>query len=83
MDLATWRKKHPGKLAELARAVGVRWQTLREIEIGKRTPFPKTAVAIEAATGGAVTAAELLGLGPASRRVLRRVRSRRKRPVAA
>lgn len=70
MDLARWRKKHPGGLAALARKVGVRWQTLRQIELRIHTPHPSTATAIERATRGEVTAAELLGLGAASRRVI-------------
>lgn len=62
MDLATWLKQQGrGAKGRLARAADVRWQTIHEIARGV-TPRPETAKAIEVATGGAVTAAELLGL---------------------
>lgn len=44
----------------LADATGLRWATIHDIAEGRSTPKPETAKKIEAATGGDVTAAELL-----------------------
>lgn len=66
MDLGTWLKAEPGrsKLA-LARAAGVRWKTIHKTAQGRR-PRVETALAIERATDGEVTVAELLQLPQSS-----------------
>lgn len=46
----------------IADRTGLRWATIHDIARGTQRPQPDTALAIEAATGGAVTAVELLGL---------------------
>ena len=51
-----------GGRAQVAKATGLRWQSVNDIARGVVTPRASTAKAIEAATGGAVSAASLLGL---------------------
>jgi len=65
MTLADYLAQPGRSKAALARAVGVRWQTLHEIAEGRTTPRPATALAIEQATDGEVSAAALLGLNGA------------------
>lgn len=55
---------------DLAKKTGLRWATIHDIARGAAQPKPDTARAIEEATGGAVTAIELLGLAPAPQPVL-------------
>lgn len=50
---------------DLAKKTGLRWATIHDIARGAAQPKPDTAKAIEDATGGEVTAIELLGLAPA------------------
>lgn len=63
MKLAKYIEAH-GTAAkrDLARKTGLRWATIHDIAAGKATPRAETAKKIEAATGGVVTAAELLGI---------------------
>jgi DNA-binding transcriptional regulator YdaS (Cro superfamily) len=52
----------PGSKADFAREIGVTWPFLWMLYKGKRRPKPETALKIQAATGGRVTAAGLLGI---------------------
>ena len=65
MTLAEYVAQH-GKGAKrvLHEQTGLRWQTIHEIALGRTIPQLETAKKIEEATGGAVTALELLGLVP-------------------
>lgn len=60
--LNRWLASREGGRTQLARAAGVRWQTVDDISRGKHVPRASTAIAISRATGGEVTAAELLGI---------------------
>ena len=51
-----------GAKARLAESTGLAYSTIHWIETGRTRPKVATAQRIEQATGGAVTAAELLGL---------------------
>ncbi len=55
-----------GALAEIARRVGASHAQVSRVAQGKSRPSPELARKIEAATGGAVTAAALLGVDPAA-----------------
>ena len=63
MTLGEYIEQH-GSAAKRAIAVaaGIRWATVHDIARGVSVPRAGTARRIEQATGGAVTAAELLGL---------------------
>lgn len=62
MRLREWLQgQGKGATARLARVVGTRWATIHDIA-GGHVPKAPLAKRIEAATDGAVTAAELLGL---------------------
>ena len=64
MTLAEYIAAHGGPAAKraLAEQAGLRWATVHDAVRGARGPSVSTARAIEAATGGAVSAASLLGL---------------------
>lgn len=70
--LARWLNSHGGPAAkrELQRLVAektgrkIRWATIHDIARGAVIPKPDTARRIETASDGAITAAELLGIGP-------------------
>jgi len=67
MDLSEYVAKHGTAVKKkIARKARLRWQTVHDIAEGNSTPRPETAKRIEKATGGAVTALELLGLAPAA-----------------
>jgi hypothetical protein len=51
-----------GSRQRLATATGLRYATILDIANGKNVPRASTAKTIEAATAGAVSAAELLGV---------------------
>jgi DNA-binding transcriptional regulator YdaS (Cro superfamily) len=61
--LQPWCDRKGGRL-QLARDAGVTWQTINEIAQGRRRPRADLALRISRATGGAVSAAELMGLDP-------------------
>lgn len=66
MQLRAWLEcQGKGATAALARAAGTRWATIHDIAKG-HIPKADLAKRIEDATGGAVTAAELLGLTSAT-----------------
>lgn len=66
MTLDEYIQEHgPGTKRRIAEAASLRWATVHDIARGATTPRPATAKAIEKATGGAVSAAELLGLSAA------------------
>ena len=60
MNLKHYRKKSGFHLREMAELLGVNQNTYQAIEYGFRRCTPDLAARIESATGGAVTAAELL-----------------------
>jgi DNA-binding transcriptional regulator YdaS (Cro superfamily) len=62
--LTEWLVAHGGASAkrELATRAALTWSTVHDIARGKRVPSVSTARRIEAATGGSVSAASLLGL---------------------
>jgi DNA-binding transcriptional regulator YdaS (Cro superfamily) len=61
MRLATWAALRGwGALSWLSRESGVSYNTIHAIARGARRPIPQTATRIEKATGGAVSAHELL-----------------------
>lgn len=60
--MRTWRRSQSLTLEEVARQVGSSRGYISQIESGLRRPSPDLAERIEAATGGAVSAAGLLGL---------------------
>jgi len=61
MDFPTWLEAHgPGAKSIIHRRTGLRWGTIHSIAEGRTRPRPKTALAIERATDGVVTAEELL-----------------------
>lgn len=61
MQLAEWLRAEPGRTkSALARAVGVKWRAIHRIARGERSPSLTTALAIERATCGEVSAAELV-----------------------
>lgn len=60
MDLKQYRKEIGFHLREMAELLGVNPNTYQAIEYGFRRCTPDLAARIEAATHGAVTAAELL-----------------------
>lgn len=63
MRLREWLDREgPGAQARLERTAPIAHSTLSRIVNGLSTPKVETAKAIEAATGGEVTAAELLGI---------------------
>lgn len=62
MDLQAWLERAGNSRSSLARRSGISKTTLHRITRGETVPRAKTAKAIEEATGGEVTAAELLGL---------------------
>lgn len=62
MTLTEYLARTKGGRTAIARAAGIRWQTVDEIARGQVTPRVTTARAISAATEGAVSVAELLGL---------------------
>ncbi len=66
MELRTWRTHNKLTLQVLADALGTTKGYVSEIERGIRHPSPDLAKRIEAFTNGEVTAAELLGLDPAT-----------------
>ena len=79
----------PGGRAQLARAVGTDWQTIHDIIRGERMPRPALAQRISDATGGAVSAAAILGVAhpatveaPKRKRKTARPSSARKRSGA-
>lgn len=57
-----WVERTPHARTVLARGAGLRWQTVDDIIRGKHKPRVDTAKALSRATGGAVSAAEVLGL---------------------
>lgn len=59
--LDPWVSRKGGQM-ELARRAGVTWATIHEIATGRRVPRADLARRISAATDGAVSAAELMGL---------------------
>lgn len=66
MTLAEYVAKHgKGSKQALADATGLRWQTIHHLAEGVTTPRLKTAIKLQAATGGACTVPELLGVDPA------------------
>lgn len=65
MDLKTWLSRAENTKYGLAKASGLSWRTIHRIADKGTSPQAETAMAIERATGGEVTAAELLGLVPA------------------
>lgn len=60
--LRSWVEKTPKGRSVLAKAAGVRWQTVDDIVRGKHTPRAETARALSRATGGEVSAAAIMGL---------------------
>jgi len=64
MTLSEYLVKTGRTKQEIARATSLRWATVHAIAEGSAVPKPDTAKRIELATGGEVTAAELLGLAP-------------------
>lgn len=63
MNLTDYVAKHGTAVKkEIARKARLRWQTVHDIAEGNSTPRPETAKRIEEATGGVVTALELLGI---------------------
>lgn len=63
MKLSEWFKREgSGSKTRLQLETGLAYTTILRIEAGTTTPRAKTAKAIEEATGGVVTAAELLGV---------------------
>jgi hypothetical protein len=60
--LIQWLDATPGGRTRLARGAGIRWQTVDDIVRGKHVPRASTAKAMAAATGGAVSAAAILGV---------------------
>ncbi len=62
MDLREWRRTKRLSADDLASRVGVAASTLVSYENGTRRPRADVAQRIEAVTGGAVSAASLLGL---------------------
>lgn len=66
MTLSEYIERHGTRAKrELAEKTGKRWATIHDIARGASRPTIDTALAIEAATGGAVKASELLGLSAA------------------
>lgn len=65
MRLQEWLSVEGRTKAALAKAVGVRWRAIHRIATGERSPSLATALAIEKATGGEVTVAELVKSGTA------------------
>jgi len=64
-DLRSWLAAQPrGAKTRLARAADIAYSTLLAIEAGRARPLAATARRIEAATGGEVRAARILGLEP-------------------
>lgn len=64
MTLAEWvRQQGPGALTRLQKSTELAYTTIWKIARGQQTPRAETAKKIEAATDGAVTARELVGLG--------------------
>lgn len=63
MTLSQWLAvQGRGSKADLARRIGISWQAIHAIACGRSVPRVRTALAIEAVTGGVVTAADLLGV---------------------
>lgn len=61
MTLTEWiEKQGSGAKRALSESTGLRWATVHDIACGRSTPRPDTALKIEAATNGEVSAAELL-----------------------
>lgn len=61
--LARWvRNNGKGATARIARHAGLSWPSVADVVKGRATPRVETARLISAATGGAVTVAEILGL---------------------
>lgn len=67
MTLRDWRKSNGHTLKQLAERVDVSITQLAKIEKGKSNPSVAAAERIAAATDGAITAAELLGLSSSIR----------------
>lgn len=61
--LGKFTRDRRGALAEIARRVGASDAQVSRVAQGKSRPSPELARKIEAATGGEVTAASLLGVG--------------------
>lgn len=69
MDLDTWLQRQPyGRTAELAREIGVSRNTVDRIRARVHVPRLLLAIAIEDATGGAVTVRDLAGLAKRRKR---------------
>lgn len=67
MTLGEYVKKHgKGAKKALAKATGLRWQTVHEIAEGRTIPRIPTAMKIQEATSGEVTIFDMLGLDPAT-----------------
>lgn len=66
MKLREWRKTEGLTSKELGARCGVSEAAIRHYETGERRPRPEIARRIEAATGGAVSAAQLLGISGVS-----------------
>ncbi len=62
MNLRAWRKSEGLQTDEAATRLGIRPSTLAAYEKGARRPRAEVAKRIETVTGGAVSAASLLGL---------------------
>lgn len=63
--LTAYRKRHELTKTALAERAGISWKRLYCIEEGKETPTAKSAKALHEATGGEVTALEILRIGGA------------------
>ena len=68
MDLKTWRQAHGFSVDQAASRFGIATPTLYNYENGSRRPRAAVAKRIEDATGGEVTAAELLGFSASGMR---------------
>lgn len=68
MDLKTWRQAHGLSVDRAASRFGIATPTLYNYENGSRRPRAAVAQRIEDATGGHVTAAELLGFSASGMR---------------
>ena len=66
MDLLAWRAKHHHQQGPAARILGISQAYLCRLERGLRSPSAEIARRIVAATGGEVTADDLLRIAPAA-----------------